>query len=145
VAGALSQLRFVAIAYAVLGALLVGCAAMLVRLTWPAWAGPSLSHELGSPTARAVAVYVSLGVGFWVLAWMSLSYLSLSPALRAVTLGASALVALWCIVDAVETILTRSETLGWIVPAWGLALVYSLCWYSLWYHRRASNNRWRGP
>ena len=143
--GALSQLRVVAISYALLGVLLVACATMLVWFTWPAWAGPFLWHDLGGPTARAIAAYISLGVGFWVLAWMTLLYLALSAAWRGVTLGASALVALWCIVSAVEATLAGNDALGWIATAWGLALAYSLCSYSLWKHRRASNNRWRGP
>ena len=138
-----SQFRAAAISYALLGTLFLALAIMLVGFSWSAWNGPFFWHEVQGATAGSVALYTSIALGFWILAWLSLRYVTLSPAWRIATLAASVIPALWSILGAVKVTITGTDAMrpdsG--VPVIGLewlfALVYALPSYLLWKHRRA--------
>jgi len=142
-----SQLRAVALSYALLGALFFFFAASLVAFTWSgSWS--QLWHDLGNYSANSVGLFVGIALGHWVLAGLSLRYLTLGPRWRNVTLGASILLALWNIGGAVRlAIVGAAQALSFMdAPTvlgakWLLALAYSICFYSLWKHRGASNTR----
>jgi hypothetical protein len=142
-----SQLRAVSFSYALLGALFFFFAASLVAFTWSgSWS--RLWHDLGSYSGSSVGLFGSIALGHWILAGMSLRYLTLGQRWRVVTLGASFLLALWNIGGAVRLTITGAAQALSFMPAptvlgakWLLALAYLICFYSLWKHR-ASNNSW---
>ena len=137
---ALSQLRVVALWYALLGVL---CSVGAVVVFSVFWSGSPLWHELASP-ATSLWIYVGAGVAFWLSAGLSLRYLVLSPPLQGAAFVISAFVALCGIAAAGHVTLTNPPGVG-LVAWWGLAGACSLCTLLLWVNRRASNHRWRGP
>ena len=136
---ALSQLRVVAVWYALLGALCsVGAVIVTSIFLSHRW------HEFGGLDI-GLSIYIGAGAAFWTAAVLALRYLVLSPASRNAALVLSILLAL-CVIFAA----TGVTLAGWNGPKlvtmwWGVTVVCSVCSLLLWQQRRASNNRWRGP
>jgi hypothetical protein len=153
-----TQLCAVAIFYALLAIWSFRREALLVSLV--PW---SNRHELISAVASsllcrtspdplfasALRIYVSFGAVCAALATLSLRYLALKPKWRALTLVGSGLFALAAFYVIGRMTLNDPVRLASDLPGalalWGAALACALCFFILWQHRRASNNRWRGP
>ena len=136
---ALTKLRVIAVWYALLGTLCsVGAAVVSnVFLT-------HRSQEFGG-LGTVFSIYVIAAAAFWAAAILSLRYLALSPAIRNAAFLLSMLLALCIIFGAIGVTLAGWNGPRLITMWWGVAALCSLSSRSLWQHRRASNNRWRGP
>jgi hypothetical protein len=135
----IGQVRFVAVWYALLGALCTLGAAVVIDVF--------LTHrqqEFGG-LGIGLWIYISAGTAFWAAAVLSLRYLTLSAAIRNVALALSILLAFSLIFAAVGVTLSGWNGRRVISMWWGVAAVCALCSFLLWKKRRASNNRWRGP
>ena len=136
---AVAQLRVVGVWYALLGTLCsVGAGAVIVIF---------LSHrsdEFGGLGA-GLWIYISAGAAFWAAAVLSFRYLVLSQASRSAALVLSMLLALCVMFGAIGVTLAGWNGPRLIMMWWGATALCSFCSFSLWQHRRASNNRWRGP
>ena len=147
-----TQLRIVAVVYALLGVLATAALIVLMKSVWPGWTGGSSWEGFGRGAARAVAVSTSFAVVFWLLALLSFRYLALSRAWRSLALVSSLVVLLWFILAGIAvTFIGRGGAPGWrpvasqIVLAWVVVSAVAGCSYLLWRNLRASNNRWSGP
>ena len=153
---ALSQLRIVAIWYALLGAM---CSLIAVsnfhmlsvyrqqEAYHAAWLA---SHRgflntggIGNPVPSLV-IFTSAAAASWVSFVLSLRYLALSPRGQLAALVVSIVLALASILHA--GLATYFHELWVMLPVWwAIAGACSLSYFLLWRHRRTSNNRWRGP
>ena len=149
---AVSQLRIVAIWYALLGALSSigafaafslfrhGAYALYGALSWP-----TDTSTLPNPATKSLLIWGSTAVLSWVSFVLSLRYLPLSPRGQLAALVVSLLLALGCILEAANATFSDVSQVVWGVW-WGIAGACSLCSLLLWRHRRASNNRvWTPP
>jgi hypothetical protein len=136
---ALSQVRAVALWYALVGSFCSVGAVVTLSIF--------LSHSRTEFASLGVglSIYTSAAVAFLVSAVLSLRFLVLSPAGRIAALVLSILLALSLILAAAGVTLAGWNGLGLIITWWIVAGLCSLCSLLLWRHRRASNNRWRGP
>jgi hypothetical protein len=153
---AVSQLRIVAIWYALLGAMCSLIAAsnfyMLsvyraqeaYRAAWLAsHRGFLNTGGIGNPVPSLV-IFTSAAAVSWVSFVLSLRYLALSPRGQLPALVVAIGLALASILEAgMATYFHEPRVM--LVVWWGIAGACSLSYFLLWRHRRASNNRWRGP
>jgi hypothetical protein len=144
-ASAKTELRAVALSYALLGFLFVGLWATLFRFTWPGSWHP-FWHALDF---SIVAIFAAISGILFLLAALSMRYFALGRNWQFITFGASLLLALWSVAAALWQTLRPLE--GPFVPMWSLIcakwlLAFALlgCSYFLWKHR-ASNNRLERP
>jgi hypothetical protein len=130
----------VALSYALLGALFFGLAATLVIFAWSgSWS--RLWHDISGDPNKTLTWFLALALGLWVLAGLSLRYLTLGRGWRGATLAASLFLTLWNIGGAIR--ITIVGPLGAsFVPAptligtkWLLAAAYACCSYCLWKNR----------
>jgi hypothetical protein len=143
---ALGQIRGVAFCYALLGVMFFVIAAILVTLTWSgSWS--HLLHDIGGDSDNYFAWFSGIALGHWTLAELCFRYSALPRWWRGFTLAASLFLALWNIGGAVRLMIVGAATVLSFMPAptvigmkWLIALIYSICFYSLWKHRGASNN-----
>ena len=146
------QLRIVTIWYAVLGAM---CSLLAVlhfhtlslfrqqEAARAAYRGFLNTGGISNPVP-SIVIYTSTAAVSWVLFVLSLRYLALSPKGQLAALVVSIVLALASLLQA--GLATYFHEYWVTLPVWwGIAGACSLSYFLLWRHRRASNNRWRGP
>jgi hypothetical protein len=161
---AVRQLRVVTIWYALLGA---WCSLIAVihfqmlsafRKQEADRAAYEASHHgflntggIGNPVP-SLLIFTGAAVVSWAMFVLSLRYLALSQRGQLAALVLSLLLALGStLVAGVVTFRLSQAAVVWVVY-WGIVGVVGIAgvcslwsFFSLWRHRRASNNRWRGP
>ena len=148
---AVSQLRIVAIWYALLGAMcsLIAVVDFQMLLVFRQQESEASHHGfvntvgIGNPVPPLV-IFTSAAALSWVSFVLSLRYLALGPKGQLAALVVSIVLALASLLEAARVTYFHLPSVA-LVVWWGIAGACSLSYFLLWRHRRASNNRGRGP
>src|SRR6201993_4876232 len=118
---------------------------MGIRWSWECRLSFCRQTGVGAHCCQFLRVSDTNAAVSWVSFVLSRRYLALSPRGQFAALVISILLALETILVAWLAGVTFFDLTQVVYVYWVIAGVCSLCSFLLWRHRRASNNRWRGP